>query len=45
MQFDLTFGLSNLAVAAEVYANIPFVGRVQMAKGSGSLECGVTVYF
>ncbi|KAI6098365.1 hypothetical protein EDD16DRAFT_1527239 [Pisolithus croceorrhizus] len=40
---DITIDLKNLTIVIEVYANIPFVGKVQIAKTVGNLRDGVTL--
>ncbi|KAI6017072.1 hypothetical protein EDC04DRAFT_2902773 [Pisolithus marmoratus] len=40
-KIDITIDLKNLTIIIEVYANIPFVGKVQIAKTVGNLHNGI----
>ncbi|KAI6020802.1 hypothetical protein PISMIDRAFT_11739 [Pisolithus microcarpus 441] len=41
IEIDITIDLNNLTVIVEVYAKIPFVGKVQIAKTVGNLRDGI----
>ncbi|KAI6137219.1 hypothetical protein F5141DRAFT_1209542 [Pisolithus sp. B1] len=43
IEIDITIDLKNLRIVIEVYAKIPFVGKVQIAKTVGNLRDGVTL--
>ncbi|KAI6022338.1 hypothetical protein PISMIDRAFT_16125 [Pisolithus microcarpus 441] len=43
IEIDITIDLNNLTIVIEVYAKIPFVGKVQIAKTVGNLRDGVTL--
>ncbi|KAI6019567.1 hypothetical protein EDC04DRAFT_2607484 [Pisolithus marmoratus] len=41
IKIDITIDLKNLTIIIEVYTNIPFVGKVQIAKTVGNLHDGI----
>ncbi|KAI6022364.1 hypothetical protein PISMIDRAFT_16564 [Pisolithus microcarpus 441] len=43
IEIDITIDLNNLMIIIEVYAKIPFVGKVQITKTVGNLRDGVTL--
>ncbi|KIK15379.1 hypothetical protein PISMIDRAFT_679568 [Pisolithus microcarpus 441] len=42
LEIDIAVDLNKLTIVIEVYAHIPFVGKVQIAKTSGNLRKGIT---
>ncbi|KAI5992194.1 hypothetical protein EDD15DRAFT_2270870 [Pisolithus albus] len=42
IEIDITVDLNDLTTVIEVYAKIPFVGKVQLTKKVGNLRDGVT---
>ncbi|KAI6108483.1 hypothetical protein EDD17DRAFT_1764528 [Pisolithus thermaeus] len=43
IEIDITIDLNNLTIVIEVYANLPFIGKVQIAKTVGNLRDGITL--
>ncbi|KAI6138625.1 hypothetical protein BKA82DRAFT_3132066 [Pisolithus tinctorius] len=43
IEIDVTIDLNKLTIVIEVYATIPFLGKIQITKAVGNLRDGVTL--